>query len=168
MRSSEYQKLAPVTENKDFKNIRKRIKTEQVIRLLHAGIGLATEAGELLDALKKHIFYGKPLDVVNIKEEVGDLFWYLAVGCDEIDGDFEDIMETNIAKLKARYGEKFSEHRATNRDLNTEREILETTNVTLPKRKKAAIQSDQEGFCVSNILHRRKRRPAQKRQTKRR
>lgn len=167
MRSSEYQKLAPITENKDFKGIRKRIKTEQVIRLLHAGIGLATEAGEVLDALKKHIFYGKPLDVVNFTEEVGDLFWYMALGCDEVGANFEDIMERNIAKLKARYGEKFDAHRATNRDLNTEREILEKTNVTLPKGKNAVVQSDKKGLRNSDVLHGRQRRPAQKRKAKR-
>jgi hypothetical protein len=34
-------------------------------------------------------------------------------------------MEKNIAKLKARYGDKFSEESAEHRDLKTEREILE-------------------------------------------
>ena len=43
----------------------------------------------------------------------------------ELDIPFDDIMEKNIAKLKARYGDKFSEHRATNRDLDKEREALE-------------------------------------------
>jgi hypothetical protein len=34
-------------------------------------------------------------------------------------------METNINKLKARYGTKFSEAAALNRDLEAERKILE-------------------------------------------
>jgi hypothetical protein len=38
-------------------------------------------------------------------------------------------MENNIAKLKARYGEKFSEDRAVNRDLKTERKILENIKI---------------------------------------
>lgn len=47
--------------------------------LLHCVTGLVTESAELVDAIKKHVFYGKPLDVVNIKEELGDLLWYIAI-----------------------------------------------------------------------------------------
>ena len=94
-------------------------------RLLHAGIGLATESGEFLDALKKHIFYGKPLDRTNLKEEIGDLQWYCAIALDELDSSFEEVQETNIAKLKARYPDKFTEERAETRDLVKERKILE-------------------------------------------
>ena len=46
------------------------------VRILHAAIGCVTESGELLDALKKQIFYGRELDVVNVKEEAGDILWY--------------------------------------------------------------------------------------------
>jgi len=44
----------------------------------HMGRGVFTEVGELIDAFKKHHAYGKKLDVVNVKEEVGDLLWYIA------------------------------------------------------------------------------------------
>lgn len=94
-------------------------------RLLHAGIGMATETGEFLDALKKSIYYGKELDRINLKEELGDLLWYIAVAMDELDTDFDTEMRRNIEKLKARYGERFSEHSAENRDLKVERDILE-------------------------------------------
>lgn len=47
--------------------------------LLHCATGLVTESAELVDAIKKHVFYGKPLDVVNIKEEIGDILWYIAI-----------------------------------------------------------------------------------------
>lgn len=94
-------------------------------RLLHAGIGMATETGEFLDALKKSIYYGKELDRVNLKEELGDLLWYIAIAMDELDTDFDTEMQRNIEKLKERYGEKFSEYSAENRDLNKERKILE-------------------------------------------
>jgi len=94
-------------------------------RLLHAGIGLATESGEFLDALKKHVFYGKPLDRTNLKEEVGDLMWYCAIALDELDSTFSEVQDTNIAKLRARYPDKFTEERAETRDLVKEREILE-------------------------------------------
>jgi len=126
MNSKDYIQDAIRTESTDFSAMNERLMNDGTKRLLHAGIGLSTEAGEFLDALKKHIFYGKELDRVNLKEEMGDLFWYLAIACDELDVEFEPLMETNIAKLKARYGEKFSEQRAENRDLGTERTILES------------------------------------------
>jgi len=94
-------------------------------RVLHAAIGCVTESGEMLDALKKSIFYGKPLDVVNVKEEAGDLLWYLAILFDELDTDFETEMTRVINKLKARFPDKFTEDNAFNRDLSTERKVLE-------------------------------------------
>lgn len=44
--------------------------------LLHAAVGISGEAGELLDAVKKTWIYNKPLDVQNVIEELGDLFFY--------------------------------------------------------------------------------------------
>lgn len=126
MQTSDYIKNAIKTESRDFDAIGKRLQSVQNQRLLHSGIGLATEAGEFLDALKKHVFYGKDLDTVNLREEMGDVFWYCAIIADELGVDFSEVMERNIAKLKARYGEKFSEDRANERDLGTEREILES------------------------------------------
>lgn len=125
MDTKEYVSNAVKTESRDFEAIGKRLSEVQNQRLLHAGIGLATEAGEFLDALKKHVFYGKDLDTVNLQEEMGDVFWYCALIADELGVDFADVMQTNIDKLKARYGEKFTEDGAINRDLATERGILE-------------------------------------------
>ncbi len=95
------------------------------MNLLHAAMGISTEAGELMDAFKRKIFYGKALDVVNVKEEIGDLMWYVAILLRELDLDFEDVLQTNIDKLRARFPEKFTEHHALNRDLGKERDILE-------------------------------------------
>jgi uncharacterized protein YabN with tetrapyrrole methylase and pyrophosphatase domain len=84
---------------------------------------------------------------VNLAEEMGDLFWYIAVICDALEVSFEDVMERNIAKLKARYGDKFTEHAATNRNLEEERRILETTHAEFTaEREKALIQSDKGGL----------------------
>lgn len=125
MKNKEYKKAALRTESCDFVAIKQRVSSERNIRLLHAGIGLATESGEFLDALKKTIFYGKELDETNLKEEVGDLLWYCAIALDALGGDFESTMATNIAKLKARFPDKFTEELAENRNLDKEREILE-------------------------------------------
>jgi NTP pyrophosphatase (non-canonical NTP hydrolase) len=126
----EYQRLAEVTESKDFEVIRERMKSVRAIRLMHSILGLASEVGEIADQLKKHVFYGKELDVVNLAEELGDVFWYEALMANELatthpDISFDSIEEVNIAKLKKRYGDKFSEQRAVKRDLDVERRILE-------------------------------------------
>jgi NTP pyrophosphatase (non-canonical NTP hydrolase) len=123
--NKQYVKDATVTESKDFAAIGERLAQPENIRILHAAIGLATEAGEVQDALKKHLFYGKPLDKVNLAEEMGDIFWYMAILADSLDVSFDEIQNKNIAKLKARYGAKFTEAAALNRDLDAERKILE-------------------------------------------
>ena len=132
MDNKTYQKLALRTNGPDYLKTANRISGGYVkecnsasIDLLHASMGIVTEAGELQDALKKHYFYGKELDKTNVKEEVGDLLWYCAIILESLDTDFESVMQTNIDKLKARYPNKFTEESAVNRDLNKEREILE-------------------------------------------
>jgi NTP pyrophosphatase (non-canonical NTP hydrolase) len=92
---------------------------------LHYLIGMMTEIGELIDPFKKNMAYEKPIDYVNIQEEVGDLMWYLANFCRINNFDLEKIMQNNIDKLRARYPEKFTSENAINRDLNKERKILE-------------------------------------------
>ena len=96
-----------------------------MVDLLHAGMGMQTESAEFTDMLKKHVFYGKPLDKVNLREELGDQLWYISVACEILECTFEDIMSVNIDKLRARYPDGFTEYDAENRDLETERKILE-------------------------------------------
>ena len=122
MTPNEYQELALKTES----HIEKLQLIGNEVRVLHAAIGIATEAGELLDALKKQFYYLKIRDPVNIMEEFGDLLWYIAIGLDACGSTMEQAMERNIAKLKARYGDKFSSEAALNRDLDTERKTLES------------------------------------------
>src|ERR1044071_7421593 len=102
-----------------------RLTEERTIRLLHASIGMVTEAGELLDALKKFIFYGKDLDLVNIKEELGDSNWYQALALDEIGNSYEEIWAMVIKKLQARHGNQYNAERVINRDLDNERRVME-------------------------------------------
>lgn len=56
-----------------------RTNTKQHDAIRHGAIGMLTEAGEILDIFKKKMFYDKPVDVVHLKEEIGDFFWYLAI-----------------------------------------------------------------------------------------
>lgn len=110
----------------DYTNVIGRAVNPTTLRYLHGAMGLVTESAEFLDALKKHLFYGKPVDVTNLKEECGDLFWYLAILADAMgEANFTNMMQQNIAKLRQRYPEKFTEEAATTRDLDAERKILE-------------------------------------------
>lgn len=74
-----------------------------VAGLLHASIGAASEAGELLDAVKKHWVYGKPFDVQNAIEEIGDQLFYLQALCNLIGTSFSEVIQANVRKLNARY-----------------------------------------------------------------
>lgn len=172
--------------------------------LQHMSLGFCGEMGEMLDATKKHIIYGKPLDTVNIIEEIGDVTWYCVNLCKELavdpaqldtwlvearnekidnewfeldkvqqlieinrdlalvaDGlvlDYKNLSEehgtgivrallislhtmaetfkidlyaaldVNIKKLAARYGDKYSDYAALNRNLAVERDVLETSS----------------------------------------
>lgn len=93
---------------KDGALIKEQISPEQA-DLLHMAVGVAGEAGELLDAIKKHVIYQKPLDMENVVEELGDLEFYLQ-GIRSILGIHRtDTLKHNLDKLltgkNARYAE---------------------------------------------------------------
>lgn len=77
-------------------------------------MGLAGEAGEVLDLGKKYLMHGKPLDKQKLVEEIGDVFWYAALLLEYYDIDFSDVLVANVHKLEERdgkNGEKFNEAR---------------------------------------------------------
>ena len=90
-----------------------------VPQLLTAALGLTAESGEFTEVVKKIIFQGKPYNednVFHMKRELGDICWYIAQACMALDTSFDEIIEMNVDKLKARYpGGEFdvskSEHR---------------------------------------------------------
>jgi len=116
---------------KEFTDVVKRTESPQFNislvnpRLLHAVMGLSTESNELLDALKKTIFYGKQLDLVNLEEEGADIAYYLFLMMDSVGIDWDIMLNKVKLKLEARYPEKFTTDNALNRDLEKERKILE-------------------------------------------
>ena len=87
--------------------------------LITAAFGLTAEAGEFTEVVKKIILQGKPYNEENIfhmKRELGDICWYLAQACMALDTSFDEIMEMNVDKLKARYpGGEFDVHKSENR-----------------------------------------------------
>ncbi len=81
----------------------KRELTPEQANLLHVGVGVSTEANELLDAIKKHTIYQKPLDVENVKEELGDLLFYMSNLMQSVGLSFEEVLQHNVDKLSVRY-----------------------------------------------------------------
>lgn len=125
MKSKDYQFESGATDLQDYSIIKERLSDDKNARLFHYLIGMGTEVGELQDQLKKHIMYGRELDETNLIEEIGDVLWYVARALETLDSSFEKVMEINNAKLKARFGDKFTEYAALNRNLEVERKILE-------------------------------------------
>jgi NTP pyrophosphatase (non-canonical NTP hydrolase) len=80
---------------------------------LHMTVGVAGEAGELLDAIKKWVIYQKPLDRENVVEELGDIEFYLEGLRQGLDIDRDETLEANMRKLGARYkGHQYSDEQA--------------------------------------------------------
>lgn len=95
-----------------------------LVRLLHAALGCATEAGEFADAIKRAVFYGKELDRKNVLEELGDAEWYLGLARNVLDLTQEEVQYVNNHKLRIRFPEMFTENSALSRDLAAERRAL--------------------------------------------
>lgn len=92
--------------------------------LFHGIIGVATESGELAEVLIK-LLDGERADITNVREEIGDVLWYLSRLVKWADTTFLTEMKRNIAKLRARHGQGFDKERDMNRDLGQERSTLE-------------------------------------------
>lgn len=97
---------------------------EPNLRLLHSSMGIFGESGEMLEILHEQIQTGN-LDMVNFAAETGDVDWFKAIVHDETGISEETIRAAVIAKLKVRYGDRFSSDAATNRNLDAEQVALE-------------------------------------------
>jgi NTP pyrophosphatase (non-canonical NTP hydrolase) len=80
--------------------------------LTYTALGLTGESGEVAEMIKKAFFHGHALDQGALSKELGDVLWYLAVMADGLGLSLESIAAENIAKLRARYPEGFSEERS--------------------------------------------------------
>lgn len=83
MNIQEYQKQALRT----FPNLGEEFNRQHMI------LGIFSEVGELADAYKKELAYKKPLDRVNLIEEVVDVFWYIVNLQNMFDKVPEDLKE---------------------------------------------------------------------------
>jgi hypothetical protein len=113
-----FETLPDEAANVDPKNVN--------LRLLHAAIGIYTEAAEALELVRDQL-EGKPFDTVGWGEEIGgDVSWYQALGHDAAGTDEDVEREKNIRKLEKRNrGQTFNAEATVNRDVEAERAILE-------------------------------------------
>lgn len=70
---------------------------------LNMALGLASEAGEVCDAIRTEQWKHR-VKSNNLKEELGDVLFFVAAIAAEYGWSIEDIQNTNLEKLKARYG----------------------------------------------------------------
>ena len=94
-------------------------KGANIERLLTAAVGISAEGGEFMEIVKKMVFQGKPWNDANREHlivELGDVMWYVAQACMALEVSFDDVVERNVEKLKARYpGGEFDVHHSENR-----------------------------------------------------
>lgn len=122
MTPEQYQDEACRTES-----IINNIEGYDKIRLIHGLLGLTSESGEIADTLKRWVYYHQPLDEENLKEEIGDLLWYVALICNTLAMTIDECMEANIRKLRKRFPDKFDVELAKEENRDRESEIEAVT-----------------------------------------
>ena len=103
MEIKEYQELVKTTAKK-FKD-----KTHEIASW---GLGVVGEAGDIAGCIKKTLFHGND-QTKGMRENLGDVMWYLVMICNFYGWKLEDILDENIAKLKKRYPQGFTEKHAS-------------------------------------------------------
>lgn len=105
MTGSEYQKLAARTMNNSM-------TTHDQVR--HGVFGLCSEAGEVAGLFQKQ-YQGHPIDEDHLIKELGDCLWMIAEICTAADLTLDNVMQTNIDKLIARYPDGFESEKSLHR-----------------------------------------------------
>lgn len=82
--------------------------TPEQIMLVWNALGLAGEAGEVADTVKKAVFHQHGIDRNKLIKELGDVLWYVAAICTKLDVTMSEVMEQNISKLMQRYPDGYT------------------------------------------------------------
>lgn len=100
-----------------LKGVRQTWNTQPQPReqIINAALGLAGEAGEVADLIKKQMFHGHNADVTAMIKELGDVLYYLTIMMDLHGVDYETVAKANNKKLEMRYGKQFSQAASRNR-----------------------------------------------------
>ena len=100
MELNQYQDWASRTVNKNL---------NATDTMAQDALGIAGEAGECADLVKKHLFHKHPLDKDKLVKELGDVLWYVSQLAADIGVTLDEVAQKNVDKLKARYPEGFTE-----------------------------------------------------------
>ena len=111
--------------NLDYPQLLVKTKNDDPMKLV---LKIVKNTCKLLDMMKKKLYYNKPIDENLFKTITTLVMLDVSDYMNTYDIDIEKSFDVNIDKLKARYGDKFSSEKAINRDLETERNILEGKN----------------------------------------
>jgi NTP pyrophosphatase (non-canonical NTP hydrolase) len=71
-------------------------------RVAYVALGLANEAGEVAGKVKKLLRGDRNISRFDVRDELGDVLWYLAACADTFELTLEDIAKANIDKLQDR------------------------------------------------------------------
>ena len=107
MTLNEYQELA-------LRTSRNELTSKE--HLMNGCLGLAGEAGECCDLLKKHQFQDGREIREKLLDELGDVLWYVSETATALGIWMDDIALHNIEKLKKRYPEGFDAERSLHRE----------------------------------------------------
>lgn len=96
MQFSDYQRSIRETDQRPGKNLE-----DVTVHLL----GLAGEAGSVAGAYKKYIRDGAADTTfkLRMREEIGDVLWYLAAITDHLDLNLDEVAVTNLEKTRSRW-----------------------------------------------------------------
>lgn len=100
----------------EYQVLAQRTSSANHDRIVNGALGLAGEAGECADCVKKHLFQGHNLDCDHLAEEIGDCLWYCAELAAGINRSLNEIAAQNIDKLETRYPNGFDPERSIHRN----------------------------------------------------
>lgn len=109
---NEYQRLAARTSGS--------ADSDPDVRICISALGIAGEAGEVADFVKKWIGHGHDPDAEKLKKELGDVLWYVSDIATLCQMSLNDVAATNIEKLRKRYPDGFSVEASRNRPMEPE------------------------------------------------
>lgn len=78
-------------------------------------MGIAGEAGEVVDIVKKEVFHGHLFDRNEIMNELGDVLHYVAGLAAMYNYTLDEVAAANLNKLRDRYPDGFSQEASRNR-----------------------------------------------------
>ena len=108
MTLNEYQELAQRTSNDEL-----TLKEH----LFNGVLGLAGEAGECADLVKKRYFQDGRSIIHLLEDELGDVLWYVAETAAALGLTLEEVAQHNVEKLRKRYPDGFEAERSLHREV---------------------------------------------------